>query len=220
MKAMNLTATRDKILEATLTHVAFDGWTRAALTAGVKDAGFQREMALRAFPGGIPELVEHFADWADRRMLAALAKKDVASMKVRERVAAAVRARLEAFSPHREAVRRLLAYLALPGHAGLAARLTWHTANAVWYAAGDTATDFNYYTKRALLMPIYTTTVLYWLSDDSDGFVETWGYLDRRIADIMRIPKLTAGVRDALGRLPLPFARFRRAGAERDAGRR
>jgi ubiquinone biosynthesis protein COQ9 len=217
---MDLTATRDKILEATLAHVAFDGWTQAALMAGVKDAGFQREMALRAFPGGMSELVEHFAGWADRRMLAALEKRNLAPMKVRERVAAAIRARLEALSPHREAVRRLLAYLALPGHTGLAAKLTWHTVNAVWYAAGDTATDFNYYTKRTLLVPVYTTTVLYWLSDDSDGFVETWGYLDRRIADVMRIPKLTAGVRDALGRLPLPFGLFRRTGTERGAGRR
>jgi ubiquinone biosynthesis protein COQ9 len=217
---MDLTATRDKILEATLAHVAFDGWTRAALAAGVKDAGFPREMAQRAFPGGTPELVEHFADWADRRMQATLATKDLASMKVRERVAAAVQARLDALSPHREAVRRLLAYLALPGHAGLATRLAWRAADAMWYAAGDTATDFNYYTKRALLVPVYTTTMLYWLADDSDGFAETWGYLDRRIADVMRLPTLTAGVRGALGRLPLPFARLRRASAERRAGRR
>ena len=216
---MDVPATRDKILEATLAHVAFDGWTQAALKAGVKDAGFRREMALRAFPGGVPELVEHFADWADRRMLAALEKRNLAPMKVRERVAAAVRARLGALSPYREAVRRLLAYLALPGHAGLAAKLTWRTANAVWYAAGDTATDFNYYTKRALLVPVYTTTVLYWLSDDSDGFAETWGYLDRRIADVMRIPKLTAGVRDAFGRLPSPFGLLRRTRAGRSAGR-
>jgi ubiquinone biosynthesis protein COQ9 len=202
---MDLQATRDKILLATLAHVAFDGWTETALKAGVKDAGFKPDMTGRAFPGGVRELVEHFADWTDRRMAAALAKKDLAAMKVRERVAAAVRARLQTLAPHREAVRRLLAYLALPGRGALASRLAWRAADAVWDAVGDRSADFNYYTKRALLVPVYMTTLLYWLGDESDDFAATWGYLDRRIADVMKIPALAKPVRAALARVPSPF---------------
>jgi len=207
----DIRATRDRILIAALPHVAFDGWTRKALAAGVADAGLGPDMALRSFPDGIPELVDHFADWADRRMLAELKRKDAAKMRIRDRIAAGVRARLEVLAAHREAVRRVLAFLALPPNAPLAARLLWRTVDAMWYAAGDNATDFNYYTKRGLLAAVYTTTVLCWLTDSSEDFADTWAFLDRRIADVMKVPAYKAKLKDALGRLPRPSRLLRRA---------
>jgi ubiquinone biosynthesis protein COQ9 len=206
-----LTSRRDKILLASLHHVVFDGWTKAALQAGVQDAGFDADMALRAFPGGLPDLAQHMADWADRRMLDELADLDLDAMRVRNRVAAGVKARLQVVTPYREAMRRLLAYLTLPQNAPMAARQTWRTVDAIWYAAGDDAADFNYYTKRSLLLPVYTTTVLYWLNDDSDGMAATWDYLDRRISDVLKVPALKARIQKALSSLPGPFAAFRRA---------
>jgi ubiquinone biosynthesis protein COQ9 len=206
-----LTSRRDKILLASLHHVVFDGWTKAALQAGVQDAGFDADMALRAFPGGLPDLAQHMADWADRRMLDELADLDLDAMRVRDRVAAGVKARLQVVTPYREAMRRLLAYLTLPQNAPMAARQTWRTVDEIWYAAGDDAADFNYYTKRSLLLPVYTTTVLYWLNDDSDGMAATWDYLDRRISDVLKVPALKARIQKALSSLPRPFAAFRRA---------
>ena len=204
-------AIRDRILVAALAHVAFDGWTRRTLKAGVKDAGMGPDMALRAFPGGIPDLVGHWADWADRRMLEDLAAQDLATMRIRDRITAAVKARLQVMDPHPEAARRLFAYLALPPNAPLAARLTWRTVDAMWYAAGDDASDFNYYTKRGLLAPVYTTTALYWLADTSDGHADTWAYLDRRIADVMKVPAIMSRIKKALSSLPRPSRIFRRA---------
>ena len=206
-----LQAVRDQILLATLPHVAFDGWSRAALKAGVADAGLGIDMALRAFPGGIPDLVDHSADWADRRMLEELAGLDLAAMRVRDRVAAGVKARLQVLAPYREATRRALAYLALPPNAPMAARLTWRTVDAIWYAAGDEAADFNFYTKRGLLLPVYMATVLYWLSDQSEDFAATWAFLDRRIAEVMKIPAFTARLKKMLSSLPRPFNLRRRA---------
>ncbi len=219
-------AVKDQILLATLVHVAFDGWSRTALRAGVADAGLGPDMARRAFPGGIPDLVDHAADWADRRMVEELAGLDLAAMRVRDRVAAGVKARLQVLAPHREATRRALAYLALPPNAPLAARLTWRTVDAIWYAAGDEAADFNYYTKRGLLAPVYTATVLYWLSDQSGAdqsgadrsgadrsgdCAATWDFLDRRLAEVMKIPAFTARLKKMMSSLPRPFDPFRRA---------
>ena len=206
-----LQAVRDQILLATLPHVAFDGWSRAALKAGVADAGLGTDMVLRAFPGGIPDQVDHSADWADRRMLEELAGLDLAAMRVRDRVAAGVKARLQVLAPYREATRRALAYLALPPNAPMAARLTWRTVDAIWYAAGDEAADFNYYTKRGLLLPVYMATVLYWLSDQSGDGAATWAFLDRRIAEVMKIPAFTARLKKMLSSLPRPFNLRRRA---------
>ena len=207
----NQQAIRDRILVAVLAHVAFDGWTRRTLKAGVKDAGMSPDMALRAFAGGIPDLVDHWADWADRRMLDDLAAQDLAAMRIRDRITAAVKVRLQVMDPHPEAARRLFAYLALPPNAPLAARLTWRTVDVMWYAVGDDASDFNYYTKRGLLAPVYTTTALCWLADTSDGHADTWAYLDRRIADVMKVPAIMSRIKAALSSLPRPSKIFRRA---------
>jgi ubiquinone biosynthesis protein COQ9 len=201
---------RDAILIATLPHVAFDGWSQVALKAGTVDLGLDASMAARTFPGGAPDLVEHFADWVDRKMQENLARLDIGKMRIRDRIAMVVKARIGVMTPHREAVRRMLSFLALPPNAPLTARLIWRTVDTIWYAAGDEATDFNFYTKRCLLAGVYTTTLLFWLEDSSEDFADTWAFLDRRIADVMKVPALKSKVRSLLDRLPRPPGLFRR----------
>ena len=202
---------RDQILIATLPHVPFDGWTERAMTAGEASTGLGEGAAYRAFPVGLSDMAAHASDYFDRLMLSRLGELDLASMKVREKVAAGVRARIEACMPYKEAHLTLLGYLALPTRKVMTAKMAWATCSKIWYAAGDDATDFNYYTKRGLLFPVYTTTVLYWHSDRSEGLSDTWGYLDRRIADVMKIPGYQAQLKKTLGNLPNPFRILKRA---------
>ncbi|UEM22244.1 COQ9 family protein [Skermanella mucosa] len=211
---------KDEILEAMLPNVIFDGWTNQSLRDAVALTGHDGGTAQLAFPGGIPQIVEHFSGWADRRMLEELDRHDLAAMKVRDRITLAVRARLEILAPHEEAVRRALTFLALPQNAGLGGRIVYRTVDAMWYAAGDTSTDHNYYTKRALLAAVLTSTTLYWLNDQSDGKAETWAFLDRRIADVMRVGRTTgkvSGIGNMLANLPSPF-RFARNVRRRASG--
>ena len=159
------------------------------------------------------DLAAHFSDWADRRMVAEMAKIDMGSLKIRQRIASGVRCRLEILEPHREAVRRCLTYLALPHHAGLSLKCTYNTVSDIWYATGDESADFSFYSKRAPLAPVLGSTVLYWLADEGDGqgdFPETWGFLDRRIADAMRIPKITGRLRQLPAGIPRPRRFVRR----------
>lgn len=210
--AEELAARRDAILLGMLPDVAFDGWTRTAMLRGAEMAAFEKEEALAAFPNGIPQVIEHFSGWADREMLDRLAEAELESMKVRDRITLAVRTRLEILAPHKEAVRRSVAMLALPQAAGLGPRILYRTVDAMWHAAGDTATDYNFYTKRALLAGVQTSTTLYWLDDRSEGNERTWAFLDRRIADVMRIGRGIGQLKDAGGlleRFPSPF-RFMR----------
>jgi len=200
---------RTAILEAALPHVPFDGWTQAVLQQAAKDAGFEPVMALRVFPGGPVEAIEFWSALADRRMLEELEQQDLLRLKVRERVATAIRVRLTQTARDREAVRRALAVLALPLNAGRGPALVWRTVDAIWYAAGDTATDFNYYTKRGLLAGVYGATVLYWLDDRSEDFKDTWAFLDRRIAEVMRVPQALGNIGKQLAALPSPFSILR-----------
>jgi len=180
---------RERILLAALSHVPFDGWSKASLNKGAADAGLDENAARLAFPGGVSELIEYFGAYTDEKMAAVLAGQNLEAMKMRDKIATAVRVRLELLARHREAVRQLLAHVALPQNAPLGIKAMARTMDAVWRAVGDTSTDFSFYTKRMSLAGVYTATLLYWLDDDSDGFHETFAFLDRRIADLMEFHK-------------------------------
>ncbi|MCC7048606.1 MAG: COQ9 family protein [Alphaproteobacteria bacterium] len=203
---------RDTIIDKALPHVAFDGWTVTALAAGARDAGLDAARAELAFPNGTIEAIRHFSQRLDQRMLDALAQRDLKGMKIRQRIAAAVMTRLELAQPHREAVRRSLAVLALPHNAPVALGLLYRTVDAMWHAAGDTATDFNFYTKRGLLAGVVSATTLYWLNDDSAGQADTRQFLDRRIAEVMEVPKLLGRIGKLGEALPWPWKAMRRHG--------
>jgi ubiquinone biosynthesis protein COQ9 len=185
----------DRLLDAALIHVPFEGWSETTLRAAAGDSGVDMGLARALFPRGGVDLALAYHRRGDDMMRDRLAKTDLDAMRYRERVSAAIRFRLEAVDD-REAVRRGTTLFALPIHAADGARAIWGTADAIWTALGDTSTDINWYTKRATLSGVYSATVLYWLGDDSPGYAATWGFLDRRIDDVMRIEKFKARVQE------------------------
>jgi ubiquinone biosynthesis protein COQ9 len=185
---------RDAALDALLPLVPSRGWTIAALTEA---AGPDADLL---FPGGVPELVEAWCDLTDRRMEADVAGLDLAAMRLPARLRAVLAARFARNRPHKEAVPRALGVMALPGRAGLAARCSARTVDAMWHAAGDRSADFSWYTKRAILTGIYATTLLYWLRDDSDNDWATLDFLDRRLAGVARFGRVRAKVDRVLRR--------------------
>ena len=190
------------LLKAALGHVPFDGWSARALSAAARDVDLSEAEARIAFPGGAAELLDFYAREGDRRMEAAIAKRDLEAMRIRERIATAVRLRIEPQSAKREAARRALALAATPAYAVWSARALYRTVDAIWYAIGDTSTDHNFYTKRVLLAGVYSSTVLFWLNDESDDAADTWAFLDRRIEDVMRVQKARGRLEAVLDRLP------------------
>ena len=185
---------RDRLVDAALPHVAFDGWSENTLRAAARDADIPIDTARAALPRGAVDLALAFHAKGDAAMVAALAAEDLSGMRFRDRVALAVRRRIEAI-PDKDAVRRGAALFSLPMHAADGAKAIWATTDAIWTALGDTSDDINWYTKRATLSGVYSATVLYWLGDDSQGAADTWDFLDRRIDDVMRIEKVKAQVR-------------------------
>lgn len=209
---------RDAALEATLPNVPFDGWTYRALRSGLAAIDVPREEAEMLFPGGAADMIEAFCDLADRRMAQAAAEK-VEGVALPERVRAVVALRLEQNRPHKEAVRRAVAVLALPRHVRLAATCTARTVDAIWHAAGDRSTDFSWYTKRAILTAAYTATLLFWLRDSSEDDAATLGFLDRRMAGIAWTHRLRRRAEGALHRVSSVVARGRAAAAGSSSSR-
>ncbi|OSP56762.1 COQ9 family protein [Pseudoruegeria sp. SK021] len=186
----------EALLQAIVPHVPFDGWTEAAFQAALADSGVNPVVARGVCPRGALDLAVLAHRRGDDAMVARLEAEDLSARKFRDRIALAVRYRLEA-AGDQDVVRRASALFALPNHAPEGAKLVWDTAGRIWTALGDTSDDVNWYTKRATLSGVYASTLLYWLGDDSDGQARTWDFLDRRIADVMQIEKLKAQVRDS-----------------------
>ncbi len=194
-KSGNTADLRPALLLAALPDVAFDGWHENLLSDAAQRAGIDTEAAEDAFPDGTRGLALYFSEWADEEMRKKLAREKLADMRVRDRVARGVEIRLEILTPWKAAVSSALSYLGTPPGGLLLPAHVWRTADIIWQAAGDTATDYNRYTKRFLLSGVITATILYWLGDDSDDHTDTRAFLARRIDDVMKVGKAagTAG---------------------------
>lgn len=177
------------ILSHALKLVPFEGWNQPMLNRAAIAAGYKKIDVIRVFPGGAIDAVECFLQHADEMMLESLKNYHFDTMKIRERIATAVRVKLIALEPHREALRKALAVQALPFFCHRALRSLYRTVDTIWYGAGDNSTDFNFYTKRLLLAGVYSSTLIYWLDDKSMGKENTWAFLDRRIENVMKIEK-------------------------------
>ncbi len=186
---------RDALVEAVLPDVPFEGWKWTLFEKAAQEGNYEEGILWALFPGGLPEAVSHFSDWADRKMMEALDSVDPTLLKVRERVALAVKTRIKVLTPYKEAVKLAGSYGAIPPHGWGAGQAVWRTADVIWEWAGDTATDYNRYTKRGILSGVLATTTLAWLGDESTDNAATYDFLDRRIENVMQMGKILGKIK-------------------------
>jgi ubiquinone biosynthesis protein COQ9 len=191
---MSLAELRLPLARALRSHVPFDGWTRAALSAAAADIGIPADRARLVFRGGAADMVDAHTELSDSELLLALDPAHLASLRIRERITSLLRTRFELAEGYRETLARGVAVLGMPQNVALATRILWRSVDRMWRAAGDTATGIDHYTKRATLAAVYSATLFAWLADESEGRTETWSFLDRRIADVMQFEKVKASL--------------------------
>lgn len=186
---------KDRIVEKALEDVPFDGWSMQAVENAAKSLEVEDALVSLFFPQGLSDVLAHFADWADRKMLERLEDIDNSQMRVRDRIKTAVLERLKVLEPHKEAVRISLSHWAFPTRQLMAGRILWRSADRIWVWAGDTAQDYNHYTKRTLLGGVMGSTTLFWLNDSGDDLSHTEEFLDRRIENVMQIGKIMGKIK-------------------------
>ena len=193
-------------------NAVFDGWTEAAVVAAARAQGVEPAQAKLAVPKDQAGKIDLYIGGVDRALADHFTPERLEGLKIREKIRAIVWKRLEIMEPAREAVRRALSILAMPQNVPTGLKIGWRTADVMWRIAGDTSTDYNHYTKRMMLGGVYASTLLVWLDDQTEGWIETASFLDRRIDDVMKIEKLKAdwkgqehfSVTRFLGRLRYP----------------
>lgn len=188
------------ILKEAVKLAPFEGWNTHTLEKAALAAGLDKGYEQIAFTGGIADLVDYFIRHLDDKMLKKAAKNDILKMKIRERIPYLVKCRLEESAEYKSALRKTVSYYTNPINAAEGTKSLWKTVDCMWYAAGDDASDFNYYTKRMTLAAVYSSTLLYWLKDDSENHQKTWEFLDRRIGNVMSFHKTKAKFSDILKR--------------------
>lgn len=199
------------LLDAALPHACIDGWTRDMLALAAADAGLPEGEADRAFPRGGIDAVLAYVRFVDDDMVAEMEELEQTepavyeNMRTREKIAIAIQVRLESQYGNRDAVAKGLRLLADPRYAPEAAKSLARTVDAIWRLAGDTSTDFNFYTKRGLLAGVYSATLLYWLNDNSEDQHKTWEFMRSRIGEVLKVGQATAGFAKVADRLPNPF---------------
>ena len=198
---------RHKLALSVGENAAFDGWTQKAVESAADQLDIDPAQARLAFPKQAADMVDAYIQGVDSAMAAHFTPERITELKVRERIRALIWYRLEVMAPAREAVRTGLSILAMPQNLPLALRIGWRSADLMWRLAGDTATDYNHYTKRLILSGVYGSTLLAWLDDQSEAWAETGAFLDRRLADVMRFEKWKAEWRGSAERRP-SFSRF------------
>jgi ubiquinone biosynthesis protein COQ9 len=190
-----LEAIRLKLALAVGENAVFDGWTAKAVESAANQLGIDLAQARLAYPKDAVHMVDAYIQGVDAAMEAHFTPERIAAMKVRDRIRSLIWFRLETMGPAREAVRTALSILAMPQNVPLALRIGWRSADLMWRLAGDTATDYNHYSKRLILSGVYGSTLLGWLDDQSEGWMETGAFLDRRLAGVMRFEKWKAAWR-------------------------
>tara|TARA_Y100001970_G_scaffold267935_1_gene358547 strand:- start:6181 stop:6855 length:675 start_codon:yes stop_codon:yes gene_type:complete len=185
---------KDKIIDAALCHIPFDGWTQKSLKAGAKDIGIDINLIDSLFSNNSIDLLQYHSNLSDRRMKHAINELNLEEMKIRERIAASIRIRLGALDLHKEAIKSGVTLLSKPSNTLSSLNMLYETVDGIWFSIGDSSTDFNFYTKRFLLSNVYISTLLYWLNDKSEGSCETWNFLERRINEVLKIQKLKSEV--------------------------
>ncbi len=193
---------KQAVLVAALAHVPSDGFSDTTLKRAGEETGADPDTLLHLFPDGPLSLVEYFSQVCDAEMEKRLAKLKLPSLLMRKRIAAAVLARLDVLKPRKEAARRAAAFLTLPMHAALGAKLIYRTVDSMWRAAGDTSTDFNFYTKRAILAGVYSATLMRWFTDTSKDEDGTHEFLAARIENVMQFEKMKAKLKEQIKNLP------------------
>lgn len=183
---------RAALIADVATNAAFDGWGPAAVATAAEMQGIDSDLARLAFNDGAVAMIDAWFAHIDAEMARLLPPETLAAMKIRQRITALVETRLEIVAPDRESLRRALAILTMPQNLPRAARLGWRAADAMWRLAGDTATDFNHYTKRMTLSAVYASTMAVFLDDESEDHADTRAFLARRIDNVMQFEKVKA----------------------------
>jgi len=188
---------RAQLLEQFMKNCPFDGWTEKNLANAARSVDISEFELHRLLPERLAGLARIYVDTLNEKHRRAFEKLDISALKLREKVFEALMTRLKIMSENKEVVRAFAAYSMNPAHIGSLTHSVSSAADLIWRMVGDKSVDVSFFTKRLSLGAIYSKTLLFWLSDDSDDMAETRGFLRRQIDYLMEFQKIKNKIKNA-----------------------
>ncbi len=187
-----------KLVKSMLSHVPFDGWTWLALEQGASEVKFKKnntkhqrmETYKRLFDDVPIDFIEIFNQIIDETIEEKYISLEMKPERIPEKIKKIILMRLSCCLPYKEAIRSSLLITAFPKNSKKSFNILYKTINSIWRLAGDESTNFSFYTKRFSLGAVYTSTLLFWLNDNSLDQIDTGLFLNRRLLDISMIGKI------------------------------
>ena len=198
MKNKSKEISKEKIVLSMLTHVPYDGWNWNALYKGAEDIYFLNKKIdenikteLRnLFNNNLTEIVRFLNDYLDTKMENDFLKLKLQKTSIPEKVKTLILLRLKWTFPYKDSIRLSLGFMGMPNNSKKSISMLYKTCDKIWRISGDTSTDFSFYTKRIVLSGLYTSTLLFWINDDSKDLTNTESFLARRLLDISNFGKI------------------------------
>lgn len=165
--------------------LVFNEWNDKLLADTETECGFVKGYCHIIFPEGIREIVDFFESWQDQKMLELLSQQET-PIKIRDRIDLALKIRIK------DGIAKLVhlrnrSYFAVPSNSIFATKTAFRTCDLIWRYAGDKSIDYNYYTKRGLLLSVYITSILYYIQDESEDNIDTDKYITKSLSNIITI---------------------------------
>ena len=186
---------KEKFIKVVASQAIFRGWSNDSVKEACTDLDLDPRILESSFPRGVLDVAIAFHRIGDRDMINSLESENLSNLKMREKITFAIKCRLGVIGADKELIRLCMSFFALPHNFLDGSKLIWGTADKIWNFLGDESEDYNFYTKRAILSGVYSSVILFWLGDDSEGNTATWGFLDRRIQNVMQFENLKARIK-------------------------
>lgn len=168
-------------VQSLLELLPFNEWNNKLLEEAEGKCGFAKGYSLIIFPEGLSEIVEFFESYLDNILLESLSKIEE-PVKIREKISLAVKVRIKSVPPIIHS--KNAAYFALNPMQGT--EVVFRSCDAIWRYTGDKSLDFNYYTKRGLLLSVYVSSILFYIQDESESYIETDKFIETSVENIVK----------------------------------
>jgi len=207
MRINNLNSRRKKVLNISKKFIVKNGWNENLFLKLSENSKYKIDELKVLFPNGYTALLEFYLNELNAEMILSSKKINLIRMKTHQRIKALIMLRLNNLQKEKDLFKKTYFILALPKHSKIAVMSLYKTVDEMWFLAGDISTDFNFYSKRAILASIYSATILYWINNNN--LKQTTKFLDNQLAKVSKIPEIKNKIKNLFDLGPKIFSFFK-----------
>ena len=194
MKKHKLNDDRKLILRESLKLIKINGWNDNLFELISKKNNIKFEKIIPLFPNGYKDLLKYYFDELNHKITIASKKLNLSKIKTHEKVRALIHLRLLEYKKEKDSIRRAYFTLLLPSNSKIFSIIMFRIVDQIWFLAGDTSTDFNYYSKRGILFAVYNSSVIFLINNDFN-ITKTLNFLDKKLQKVSKIPNIKSNLK-------------------------